>query len=51
MKAIDIEWEPDTYDASLPTELPIPDGMTIVDEIADYLSDEIGFCCVSFVLD
>lgn len=51
MKAINIQWDIDAEeDVILPTELDIPFGMTDEDEIADYLSDQTGFCHKGFSL-
>ncbi len=30
--------------SELPSEMEIPEGMTDVEEISDYLSNETGFC-------
>lgn len=59
MKAIDIQWDVDedeNYEMSaaeviemLPTEIEIPDGID-VEDVADYLSDETGFCHKGFRL-
>ena len=56
MKAINIVWDVDGEDnpeeilENVPTEMEIPAGMTDVDEISDYLSDETGFCHKGFNL-
>ena len=51
MKAINIEWDTDgEHDIDLPTEIEITDSITDEDEIADYLSDTIGYCMFSFEL-
>ena len=52
MKAIHILWDTDEPKdlESLPTEIPIPDGMEDEDEISDYLSDVTGFCHKGFRL-
>ena len=52
MRAIDIKWDTDGDEEvlkTLPTEMDIPNG---IDEegVADWLSDETGFCVFSFVL-
>lgn len=47
MKAINIKWDTDGDNEllyTLPTEMEIPEGMTDIDEISDWLSDEEGFC-------
>lgn len=51
MKAINIKWDTDGEDVSLPTEIEIPEGMEDEDEISDFLSDETGFCHMGFDLD
>ena len=58
MKAVNILWDVDDEDgvskeeilAQLPTEIEIPDG---IDEegVADYLSDETGYCHFGFELE
>lgn len=53
MKAINIEWEIDgdmKIFKGLPREMEIPDGMTDLDEISDYLSDKTGFLHNGFML-
>ena len=48
--AINIDWDyDDDDDQDLPTEVEIPDDVED-DEIADYLSDEYGFCVRSFCI-
>lgn len=58
LKATSIIWDMedavDAYNegmANLPTEVELPSDMEDIDEIADYLSDEYGFCVVSFQVD
>lgn len=54
MKAINIEWDTDgecPIPLILPTMVHIPEGMTDVDEISDWLSDEFGFCHKGFELE
>lgn len=52
MKAINIEWDTDSEtDVSLPSEIEIPDGMTDLDEISDYLSDTTGYCHFGFDIE
>ena len=48
----DIVWDTDCEkDLNLPDEVRIADEMEIEeDEIADYLSDEYGFCVESFIV-
>jgi len=57
MKVTDITWDTDGEDIELPTEVEVPndiahdeDGRIDEDEIADYLSDEYGWCVISFSL-
>ena len=62
LKAVDIKWDVTDDDIdesddeaceileSLPTEMDIPEGMTDLDEISDWLSDETGFCHDGFRL-
>ena len=50
MKAINIKWDTDNEVIDLPTEVNIPEGYD-EDEVADYLSDEYGFCVFSFDID
>lgn len=53
MKAINIIWDVDDQEdlELLPTEIDIPDGMTDIDEIENYLSDVTGFCHYGFELE
>lgn len=51
LKATNIRWDTDGEDIALPTEIKIPDNMTDVDEISDYISDQIGFCHMGFCLE
>ena len=58
MKAINIKWDVDELEDLdyLPTEVEIPDYLTIDDEddllydVSDWLSDEYGFCHDGFEL-
>lgn len=52
MKACNIIWdaEPDVID-TLPTEVEIPNGITDVDDVSNYLSDLTGYCHFGFCLD
>ena len=50
MKAINIIWDTDGENISLPTEIDIPEGMTDKEEISDYISNETGFCHKGFEL-
>ena len=52
MKAINIKWDTDGNPEllkALPSEMNIPEGMTD-DEVANFLSDETGFCHYGFTL-
>jgi hypothetical protein len=49
MLVSNIEWETDGYDADLPNEVEVPDGLSD-DEVADYLSDTYGWLVCSFAL-
>ena len=52
-KAVDIQWDTDGDEElleSLPTEIQIPPGMD-EDDIADYLSDQTGFCHFGYRLE
>ena len=51
MKITDIVWdceELDQDEIGLPSEVEVPDEVE-EDEIADWLSDEYGWCVLSFV--
>lgn len=53
MKAINIKWDTDgdmEWLYELPSEMELPEGMTDVNEISDYLSDQEGFCHNGFEL-
>lgn len=50
MKAINIRWDTDGENISLPKEIDIPEEMTDEDEISDYISDVTGFCHKGFEL-
>jgi hypothetical protein len=47
MLVTDIVWDTDGEKVELPTEVEIPNDIE-EDEIADYLSDEYGWCVESF---
>lgn len=48
MKITDIKWDTDgEFVDGLPEEADIPDGID-ESEVADFLSDEYGFCVESF---
>lgn len=54
MRAINIEWdvsEEEKLQYNLPDSIRIPDGMTDMNEISDYISDEVCFCHKGFALD
>lgn len=49
MKAINIVWDTDGENISLPTEIEIPDDIVDdEDEISDYITDQTGFCHYGF---
>ena len=50
MKAINIQWDTDGENISLPKEIDIPEGMTDEEQISDYISDKTGFCHYGFEL-
>lgn len=52
MKAIHIEWDVDSPEELdyLPTEIEIPESLTDIDDISDYVSNETGFCHKGFDL-
>ena len=50
MKAINIKWDTDDQVVDLPTGVEIPEGYS-EDEVADYLSDEYGYCIFNFDID
>ena len=41
MLVTDIIWDTDGYEADLPNEVEVPDGLSD-DEVVDYLSDTYG---------
>lgn len=48
----DIIWDYDDNDETLlPTELSLPDGMTDIDEISNWLSDLTGYCNKGFTIE
>lgn len=51
MKAINICWDAD-YDTikELPQEIELPQGMTDMDEIENYISNVTGFCHFGFMV-
>lgn len=53
MRAVNIKWDTDGDEEllqELSTEMEIPKGITDVDEISDYISDQKGFCHNGFEL-
>ena len=48
MKAINILWDTDGENISLPID--IPEGMSDEDEVSDYISNVTGFCHKGFEL-
>ena len=51
MEVTNIAWDTDGEDIDLPTEVEVPNDIACdEDEIADYLSDEYGWCVISFSL-
>ena len=53
MKAINIVWETDNAEVSLPNEMNLPAGIDAddFDSINDYLSDETGFLVVGYDIE
>lgn len=52
MKATNIQWETDSENIKLPTEIIIPKEIeNDIDAISDYLSNTTGFCHLGFELD
>ena len=48
----DIIWDYDDNDeVLLPTELSLPEGMTDIDEISNWLSDLTGYCNKGFTIE
>lgn len=53
MRAIDIKWDTDGDDEvlkTLPKEMDVPNDID-EEDVADWLSDETGFCVFGFVLE
>lgn len=50
-KATHIQWDVDDLEdlELLPTEIDIPDDMTDMEEISDYITDQTGFCHNGFI--
>lgn len=56
MKATNIKWDidPDECECGavlLPDEIDIPNGMTDIEDISDYISDLTGFCHKGFAIE
>lgn len=56
MKAVDIKWDidPDECECGvvlLPAEIEIPENITDLDEVSDYISDITGFCHKGFAIE
>lgn len=53
MKAVNIEWDADSYEelGKLPQEIGIPSEITDLDEVSDYLSDITGYCHKGFDIE
>lgn len=53
MKAFNIQWDIDEENGVvlLPIEINIPNGITDINEISDYISDTTGFCHKGFQLE
>lgn len=51
-KATHIQWDVDDLEdlELLPTEIDIPDDMTDMEEISDYITDQTGFCHNGFIV-
>lgn len=48
----DIIWDYDDNDETLlPTEFELPEGMTDIDEISNWLSDLTGYCNKGFTIE
>lgn len=52
-KATHIQWDVDDLEdlELLPTEIDIPDDMTDMEEISDYITDQTGFCHKGFIVE
>ena len=51
MRANCIVWDDEFMGENLPDSVELPEWLESEDEVADYLSDEYGWCVESFVLD
>lgn len=47
-RAINIKWDTDGEDIDLPTEIDIPNSITDLDLISDYITNVTGFCHFGF---
>jgi len=52
-KAVNIQWDVDDPEdlELLPTEIDIPDEMTDIEEISDYITEQTGFCHKGFTME
>lgn len=52
-KAVNIQWDVDDPEdlELLPKEIDIPDGMTDMEEISDYITDQTGFYHNGFIVE
>lgn len=52
-KATHIQWDVDEPEdmESLPTEIDILNGMTDIEEISDYITDQTGFCHNGYIVE
>lgn len=50
VRAVDIHWDTDGEDVSLPTQIEIPAGMTDLEAISDYISEVTGYCHDGFTI-
>ena len=48
MIAYKIDWDTDGEDISLPNEIEIPERLTDLDELSDYITSVTGFCHKGF---
>ena len=54
MLVTNIIYDTDGYKMDLPTEMEVPDELydgSYDDEVADYISDQTGFCVESFCIN
>lgn len=52
-KAVNIQWDIDDPEdlELLPTKIDIPDEMTDIEEISDYITEQTGFCHKGFTVE